>query len=971
MAVIRCQSCGKPNPDFLEVCQYCDARLKPLEASAAPEAAAPAAEKPGIMRCPACGKPNPIFLENCQFCDARLKPLEASAAPEAAAPAAEKPGIMRCPACGKPNPIFLENCQFCDARLKPLGPGEPAPPAAEPLDTLDRLRAIVPPEPESETFRPTPKQAEPDWLWTGAPAEEEAQPAAEDWMSSLRGAAAQPAPAEEAPDWLKPALSTAEGPAPGEAPPAAPAEEIPDWLKPAPSTAEGAMPAEEVPDWLKPTPSTAEGAMPAEEVPDWLKPALSTAEGPAPGEAPPAAPAEEIPDWLKPAPSTAEGAMPGAEAIPPVPPVSAFAAEPASPAEEVPDWLKPALPLGGASRSTAEGPTRGEEAAPAEEVPDWLRTASSTAEGGAPGPEAAPPAPSPFAAEAETPAEEVPDWLKSMQAPSAEELAQPAAPAPSPFAPEPAGEEPDWLRSLRGAETTAPPAAIAPEPAGEEPDWLQSLRGAGAAAPPTEPAPAAIAPEPGEAEPDWLKALGAPTAEIPAAAPAVSPFADESFVSPFTDQPPEKPTLDTATGPMPDWLAAMRPGDLSEALAEIAPQPGAPAAPGGPALIGEGMEGLEQTALPSWLEAMRPVEVGKAQIPPETDAYQESVGVLAGMRGVLRAEPAVAIPHKSTTQVHQLEVSELHAGQAQLLTRLLAEEAEARPEVKRRARLALPLERWLVFGLMAVALLLPLSLGSGLFPLPATIGLDTRATYDIVEQLPASKPALVAFDYDPGQAGELDPAATALVAHLMHRGVPVVGVSTRLAGAAVGDALLREVAADLQTNRGVSYTYGTHYLNLGYIPGGPVGLLQFAARPRALFERDFEGASRVWEQPVMNGVNGLGDFGLIVLVTATPDSARAWVEQTRNFAADVKMIAAVSAGADPLVRPYYEASPPQIAGMISGLRGAAQYEQQAGLPGAASNRWDVLGSGLMGAAAIIVVGNLVNAALGLLRRGKK
>jgi type IV secretory pathway TrbD component len=77
------------------------------------------------------------------------------------------------------------------------------------------------------------------------------------------------------------------------------------------------------------------------------------------------------------------------------------------------------------------------------------------------------------------------------------------------------------------------------------------------------------------------------------------------------------------------------------------------------------------------------------------------------------------------------------------------------------------------------------------------------------------------------------------------------------------------------------------------------------------------------------------------------------------------MLAVVSAGADPLVRPYYEADPPQIAGMVSGLRGAAQYEKQAGLPGAAGERWDVFGSGLLAAAVIILVGNLINIGMGL------
>jgi hypothetical protein len=946
MAIIRCQACGKPNPDFLEVCQYCDARLKPLEAAPAPEAAAPpAGEKPGTVRCPACGKPNPNFLEVCQFCNARLKPLTTGEF-QPAPPAGEKPGIIRCPACGKPNPDFLEVCQFCDARLKPLTApltaGEPQPAATgEPMDTLDRLRAVVPPpEPEPETLGPAPTQTEPDWMWTGAAAEEAkpaiedarsaatGTPAADDWMSSLRGAAAQPVPAEEIPDWLKGAS--------GEKPAAAPAEEIPDWLKS--MREESAQPAPQ----------------PAPAADDWMTSLRGAAAPPEPE----AAPAEEIPDWLK---SMREEAAPLAPA--------------AAPAEEIPDWLKPAL-------SGVEGSTRAEAApsapaaAPIEEVPDWLKPALSGAEGSVPGVEAAPPSPavSAFTPETAAPAGEMPDWLKSMRA----EVAPPAV------TPEPSAEEPDWLKSLRGADTLAPsaesaPAAFAPEAApeagGEEPDWLQSLRGAGTTTPPAEPeapaeAPSAGAP-PTAGEPDWLKALGETGAGTAEAAPAVSPFAAEEFVSPFTDQPPETPTLDTATGPMPDWLAAMRPGDLSEALAEIKPGPSAPARPPGAAFMGEGVEGLEQTALPSWLEAMRPVEVGEAQVPPETDTYQESVGLLAGMRGILRAEPAVAIPRKSTIQAHQLEVSEIHTNQAELLARLLAEEAVARPEAKPRARLVLPLERWLIFALMLVALLLPFALGPGLFPAPSKIGQDTQAAYNVIQTLPGGKPVLVAFDYDPAQSGELNPAATALVAHLMHRGVPVVGVSTRLAGAAVGDDLLRTTAAALQTSQGVSYTYGTHYLNLGYIPGGPVGLLQFAAEPRTLFQRDFAGSSAVWTTPVMTPVSKLSDFGLIVLITATPDSARAWVEQTRSYAQGVKMLAVVSAGADPLVRPYYEADPPQFAGMVSGLRGAAQYETQAGLPGAASEHWDMFGSGLLAAAVILAVGNVANAAIGLLRRRKK
>src|SRR6266849_5409180 len=44
MAVVRCPNCAKPNPDFLEVCQYCEA---PLHGGTAGVNATPQAAQPG------------------------------------------------------------------------------------------------------------------------------------------------------------------------------------------------------------------------------------------------------------------------------------------------------------------------------------------------------------------------------------------------------------------------------------------------------------------------------------------------------------------------------------------------------------------------------------------------------------------------------------------------------------------------------------------------------------------------------------------------------------------------------------------------------------------------------------------------------------------------------------------------------------------------------------------------------------
>jgi hypothetical protein len=137
---------------------------------------------------------------------------------------------------------------------------------------------------------------------------------------------------------------------------------------------------------------------------------------------------------------------------------------------------------------------------------------------------------------------------------------------------------------------------------------------------------------------------------------------------------------------------------------------------------------------------------------------------------------------------------------------------------------------------------------------------------------------------------------------------------------------------------------------------------------------DFTGAgpaTALWTQPILRGVSGLDDFGLVVLVTATPDDTRAWIEQSQAYAAGIPRLAVVSAGAEPMVRPYIEGEAPQLDGLVAGLVGAAQYEQQAGLPGVASRHWGALGGGLWAAVLLIAGGNAVYATLALLRRRKR
>lgn len=582
----------------------------------------------------------------------------------------------------------------------------------------------------------------------------------------------------------------------------------------------------------------------------------------------------------------------------------------------------------------------------------------------------------------------MPDWLS-----------EGAEPAPSTAAGG-SGNVPDWLQS--GADITAISGSGAA--AGALPDWLS----AGA-----EPAPAAYSSAP-SGPPDWLEpgpGEATPPAADPFAAPdwltsgtetsgaaesAYSSTPSDSFGSgeyswdtgsePATDAASSDQTGSDQSG-SGDWLAGLRTSTQKAAEPEASPGwlqtlRSAPIAEATP--IPEAAPGLEHGALPNWLEAMRPTDVEGGSDHPD-DAYQESVGILAGIRGILRAEPVVAKPTKSTTVVHKITLTDAQSKQITLIEASLREAAEPKPVPKRRTSWQPMVERLLVFTFILVAIVLPL-FAPGFFAAPAGIDRDTREAFTVVESLPADGVAVVAFDYDVAQRGELDPAAVAIVSHLLRQNVRVLTLSTRPTGVGAAEAVLAtaKTAARTTVSQTVStpftatYESGFHYLNLGYLPGGPIGIANFTRNPGSVFINDFA-RSFPPEYPIwvsaraLKGVVNLNSVNLIVVIADTADGVRAWIEQAHPQVRSVPIVVVASASAEPLVRPYLTGwgNERPVDGLVVGLAGAAKYEIQSGQPGTAQRDWGPMSGGLLAAAVLLVGGNLVFGSLNLLRRFRK
>jgi len=576
---------------------------------------------------------------------------------------------------------------------------------------------------------------------------------------------------------------------------------------------------------------------------------------------------------------------------------------PEPPSEESPDWLGGLRP----ADSEEEGPPEGE-------VPDWLA-------------EAAPAAPATPAEPAEQGEGPVPDWLVRIRAkaqadtPAEEPADTPSAPAPTvePTPPPTAAQPP------------ASPPELAAEPTLGLPDWLLAAR-------PDEAPRKAEAETPGE--PSWLKEAGLDSSpELPHVQALI-----------FEGDAPRTPVSDADVGPIsvevPDWMTELK--------APPAPPP-------------EGRPNLAPATLPAWLEAMRPVDTFRSvvEIEPEDDQTVEAAGPLAGLRGVLLAEPVMAMPRTPTAGGGRLEVTERQFAQAELLHRLVEEEQrEAKPRPQARPRP--PLLRWLVSVVLFVAAAVPTFAGGPAFPLPRLQPRELDVLASIVDGAPAGQPILLVFDYEAGYAGELEAVASPLIDHLLGRGLPLATLSTRPTGPPLAERLVAQVAARHGAVR------NQDFVHLGYLSGGPTAVQLFAAAPTQAVFRGYLGpGGSPWLQPMLLNVHSLSDFGLVVVLTTGTEIARTWTEQTQPWLGGRPLVMVLSAGAEPLVRPYYEALQPKVQGILSGLPAAVSYELRLGQPGPAESRWNAFGLGLTAVEVFLIAGLLYGAAAWLLRGSRR
>jgi hypothetical protein len=512
--------------------------------------------------------------------------------------------------------------------------------------------------------------------------------------------------------------------------------------------------------------------------------------------------------------------------------------------------------------------------------------------------------------------EELPDWIAQLGAPVS---GQPPGETEQADMLIPSDSLPEWIASMKPSSSfnlaSSLPNAFSSSPTpsmretlqdmpeelsgGELPEWLQDISPV-ASASETAVAPSAATPD----VPEWLKTEGGleewgeSGSSTPIKPGELTPAASAEWGALLSDLPPSLPLEQTlAKADIPEWVQALKPRELTgEPEAEI------------PALL-------------------------------------QTTGPLVGLRNVVDVEPVIAMPRAASPIAH-FTVTQEQQQQVALLRQLAHEEQIQAAAVTSRITGAMsPWIRLLLTLLLLAAILFGLR-GPDLLRRSAPSVTPAVQAASAAVTAAAGRAVLVAFEYTPAMAGELDPQADILLAQLMTNESTIITVSQFAAGTAVAAANTADVAGQ----------------SLGFLPGEAIGLRQLG---NCLRDRACETIAGRQVNTTLQ--QALSDVGLIIVLTGDRSSLINWIEQV-GVISRVPLLAGVTQSLGPVAAPYVASG--QLQGVIEGIPAVAVYQQafQAGVTQSVRQQLNAQGMAQLLAAALLLIGGLAYGIAGAINK---
>lgn len=201
--------------------------------------------------------------------------------------------------------------------------------------------------------------------------------------------------------------------------------------------------------------------------------------------------------------------------------------------------------------------------------------------------------------------------------------------------------------------------------------------------------------------------------------------------------------------------------------------------------------------------------------------------------------------------------------------------------------------------------------------LPEAPSVYTRPVFERIEALSPGDPVLVALDYSPASAPEIEPMALALTRHLLLRGARPVFVSLWPDGDNMLQRLREQtLAADFPQLR-----EGLDFVALGYKAGGRMVINSLRQELSVMYAADVRGVP-LDSLPALAGVRRLDQLPLIVALSGGTPGLKEWI----LYGGDPTGTPVAGGCTGPGVSEFLAYFPGQLVGLLAGLKGASEYE---------------------------------------------
>ncbi len=192
--------------------------------------------------------------------------------------------------------------------------------------------------------------------------------------------------------------------------------------------------------------------------------------------------------------------------------------------------------------------------------------------------------------------------------------------------------------------------------------------------------------------------------------------------------------------------------------------------------------------------------------------------------------------------------------------------------------------------------------------------------YNLLDNISGDDYVLVAFEYGPAAAGELDLLAELLLRHIFAQRARPLIVSSNPIAIVHARNIIREINRSIP-DADARLTADKDYYVLRYLPGGALGIRELS--------ENFADVARVSARGQRTGLDfiSLQDLKLAVLITENSEDLRHWAEQVLPKGRNLALLVATGYAAQPLAQVYAD-SLEKVFGPVYGIRDAYTYGEK-------------------------------------------